>query len=408
MNSMEFIHKQLPLVIYLMCGCAFDLQFARALSLIDEQIHRRRWGTRFTFTYIPVDAQAVFELTNTYRLDDNVITIGTCMEPHCPGNKKVVHVRFDKPFPAGKPPSSLTVSLFNECCGDKFSLSVDQLEHTGFRLTVTRTDGEKDKGWGQVLKARWATTDRYTLPGGVPAVVVDNVPMGVHMEKYVRRSAIPVWAIDTPGSSDVSTDVAKDIISFLEDFQVGNLPIVVRSQPVTADTESLRAIAGKGAPVEVVGNNFKELVLDMNRDVLLLIYSPFCGASRAIMPLFDQVAKSLAEVKDQRVFVAQFDKMQNDFPVTGIKVTHFPTVYYFPAGNYDSPTYRFYDYSDFNGSKQPHNSMRPHSHFTKEMILKFIYEHGKNADAWPTALAKEVEGYKPELYTHDHKHAGHH
>ncbi len=403
-NFMSHIQRQLPLVIYMMCGCELDMQFAKALKGVEAAIHKRRWNTRFTFTYLPPEADRVFELTTVYKLDSQSVAVGSCLEPNCPFNEKTVLVRFEPPFPEGQPPRDLTVSLTNECCGDKFELSVTALTHSGFALKVKRIDGEMGKGWGQALKVRWASKDRFATPGGVPALVLDNVPMGVHLEKYVMRSPIPLWAT-APEDVDLAS---RAVIAFLEDFQVGRLPLVVRSQPVSSPAQVLRDAAKKGSAVDVVADNFREIVLDQKRDVLLLIHSPFCPGSIAIMPLIDQLAQSLGQVPDAKVMVAKFDKTQNDFPMTGVKVTHFPTIYYFPAGDFDTPSYRIYDYADFNGSKQPHNPLRPHSHFTKEMLLKFIYEHGRNAAAWPADLAREVMAYKPELYTHDHDHEGEH
>ena len=387
-----------------MCDCPLDLQFARALSAIEAGIAKRRWASHFTFAYIPLEAQKIFDLTATYQLDDNLVPVGGCLEPECPDNSKLVQVRFNPPFLVKAPPKEITASLFNECCGDKFGLAVQGLTHEGFSLKVSRLDGEKGKGWGQNLKVRWECKERFALTGGVPALVLDNVPVGVHMEKHKYSSNIPFWA----SSRDDAGAAARQMLQFMEDFQVGKLPLIVRSQPAPLSAEATRAGASKGQAIEVVGANFKELVLDATRDVLLVIYSPFCGASRAVLPLFRDVAKALIEVADNGAMVALFDKTQNDLPVTGIKVTHFPTVYYFPAGDFDAADYRYYDYADYNGSKSPHNSMMPHSHFTKEIALKFMFEHGRNPHKWPETLAKQVRESHPALYDHDHDHSGTH
>jgi hypothetical protein len=398
-TSMELVQRQLPLLIYLPCECHLDASFARALAAVERVVHKRKWKSRFTFAYVPAEAQRVFELTNTYQLDQQLVTVGICPEHNCPGNVKMIPVRFARAF--AEPPRELTVSLFQECCGDHFTLEPLDVTAGGFTLRVTRQDPAGDKGWGQVLKARWSTPDLPgSAPGGLPALVLDNVPMGVHAEKHRFYPPRPLWDVE-PAAVQATADA---LVTFLEDFQLGSLPLIVRSQPPAPSTAL--ALRGGGA-LDVVGDSFASVVLDPTRDVLLFIYAPFCGGSLAVMPLINQVAGDLARLSSL-VTVAKIDKTANDFPVTGIKVTHFPTIMLFPAGDYDDPSYRVYDYSDYNGSKVPHNPLQPHSHFTKDMLLKFIWEHAKRSAEWPADMAQSIKASKTDMYTHDHDHAGHH
>jgi len=164
---------------------------------------------------------------------------------------------------------------------------------------------------------------------------------------------------------------AAHLVDFLDGFFSKTLPLLVRSHPrVLVPVPQNKP----GIIVDVVGDTFEEVVLNKGKDVFLLIYSPFCGGSMAVMPLFEQVADA---VKDSpTIVIARMDKTANDFPVRGIMVTHYPTAILFPAGDFSHPDYHPLDYSDYNGSKTPHNRDVPHSHFEKETMVKFLQEHG--------------------------------
>ncbi len=47
--------------------------------------------------------------------------------------------------------------------------------------------------------------------------------------------------------------------------------------------------------IDVVGSTFSEVVLDPTKAVLVLVYAPWCGGSRAISPLIDQVSQSICK-----------------------------------------------------------------------------------------------------------------
>jgi len=151
-----------------------------------------------------------------------------------------------------------------------------------------------------------------------------------------------------------------------------SLSLLVRSQPKILNP---LPETKPGQIVEVVADTFKDIVLDPDRDVFVLIYSPYCGGSIAVQPVFELVAEAFKD--DNRVVIARMDKTINDFPVRGIMVTHYPTAILFPAGIWGSPDYHLLDYSDYNGSKTPHNTNIPHSHYEKDTMVKFVREHGK-------------------------------
>ena len=60
-TSMEIVQRQLPLLLLLPCDCALDAPLTRALAAVEATAHKRSWRSRFTFAYVPTDAQKVFE-----------------------------------------------------------------------------------------------------------------------------------------------------------------------------------------------------------------------------------------------------------------------------------------------------------------------------------------------------------
>jgi len=118
-------------------------------------------------------------------------------------------------------------------------------------------------------------------------------------------------------------------------------------------------------------------VLDPTHAVLLLVYSPRCGGSNAVQPVFKQLAEAVhSNPEFPNVRVARMDGTKNDFSVRGIKLSHYPTALLFPARNDGviEPLRVLY-WDEYNGSHSPHNRNVPHSHYEMESLKKFIKSH---------------------------------
>ncbi|CDJ61059.1 hypothetical protein, conserved [Eimeria maxima] len=92
-------------------------------------------------------------------------------------------------------------------------------------------------------------------------------------------------------------------------------------------------------PVKVVvGDTFKSQVLDSGKDVLLLVYAPWCGHCKKLEPTYEEFAKLVAESKsaNEALVVAKMDGSANRLPDEKYKVTGFPTVWFFKKGS-DTP-----------------------------------------------------------------------
>lgn len=97
-NAMEFVQRQLPLVLLVLCDCELDLQIMRAWPYVERLIRKRHWDTQFTFVYILPPSRMAFEINRVYLLDGPLIDVGGCPENKCVNNEKEVLFRFPTPL----------------------------------------------------------------------------------------------------------------------------------------------------------------------------------------------------------------------------------------------------------------------------------------------------------------------
>jgi protein disulfide-isomerase A1 len=76
-------------------------------------------------------------------------------------------------------------------------------------------------------------------------------------------------------------------------------------------------------PVKVlVGKNFKQEVLDSDKEVLVEFYAPWCGHCKNLAPHYDAAAKKLAV--NPNIIIAKLDSTENE--VAGVDIQGFPTL----------------------------------------------------------------------------------
>jgi len=113
---------------------------------------------------------------------------------------------------------------------------------------------------------------------------------------------------------------------FTNDFLAGKIKPYTKSEPIPEKNDG---------PVKVVvGDTFKDIVLDESKDVLIEMYAPWCGHCKSLEPKWNELAEKLKDVKD--IVIAKMDSTANGappyFPVSG-----FPTIYWAPMGNKLAP-----------------------------------------------------------------------
>jgi len=224
--------------------------------------------------------------------------------------------------------------------------------------------------------------DRFQIEA-VPTLIIDNIPRsGISNEKYVFEDPTTGLQGFRPRTS------LSDVMEFLDRFLRGTLQMVVQS-------EEPHPMPKAGEVWHVVGSNFVPLVLDNDKDILLLVYSPYCTACVAVLPIFKDLAAALKDVSD--LVIATLDKTKNDLPVRGFPLHFYPTVLFFPGNNKE----KHVDFRDF---------LRAHRdiYFDEEGLVKFLRAHAtvpiaeKDVVSLVHALEeKESEGTYAKVLTPD-------
>ncbi|CAD5116862.1 DgyrCDS5703 [Dimorphilus gyrociliatus] len=88
-------------------------------------------------------------------------------------------------------------------------------------------------------------------------------------------------------------------------------------------------------PVKVVvAKEFDKIVNDDSKDVLIEFYAPWCGHCKSLAPKYDELAGKLEN--EPSITIAKMDATANDVPKP-YEVHGFPTIYFAPKGQKDSP-----------------------------------------------------------------------
>ncbi|OWF40778.1 protein disulfide-isomerase A4-like [Mizuhopecten yessoensis] len=117
-----------------------------------------------------------------------------------------------------------------------------------------------------------------------------------------------------------------DVEEFLGKFRTGKLPQIIKSQKVPKKQS--------GPVVTVVGNSFKDIVMDPTKDVLIELYAPWCGHCKSLTPKYNELAKRFKNEKN--LVIAKMDATANEAP-EAYRVGGFPTIYWAPANNKENP-----------------------------------------------------------------------
>merc|ERR1711939_412812 len=191
------------------------------------------------------------------------------------------------------------------------------------------------------------TTDKVVVVGYIGAddktanlnLPVDSFP-SFAIQETVKNEKYPFEG------SDLSE---KKIAAFVEKFVSGKLGPSIKSEPIPEKQE--------GPVTVIVAHNYKDIVMDDKKDVLVEFYAPWCGHCKALAPSYEKLAKLYTDNKDfkGKVTIAKVDATANDVPDD---ISGFPTIKLFPAGAKDSPV-------EYSGSR------------TIEDLANFVRDNGK-------------------------------
>lgn len=212
--------------------------------------------------------------------------------------------------------------------------------------------------------------------GAVNFATIDATAFGQHAGNLnLKPGTWPAFAIQRtdknekfPYDQDLKIN-EKEIGSFVEDFLAGKVDPSIKSEPIPESND--------GPVTVIVAKNYKDVVIDNDKDVLVEFYAPWCGHCKALAPKYEELGQAYASSElSKLVTIAKVDATANDVPD---EIQGFPTIKLFAAGKKDAPI-------DYSGSR------------TVEDLAQFIKENGSHKAAGIFAEAADaVEESAEEL-----------
>lgn len=122
---------------------------------------------------------------------------------------------------------------------------------------------------------------------------------------------------------DVTAVTVDDIKKFVADFKAGTLSPFLKSE---------KAPENNDGPVKiVVSSQFKDIVMDSTKDVLVKYYAPWCGHCQSLAPHWEKLGEHVKDVSD--IVIAKYDATLNENE--GVNIEGFPTLMFYPKDNKD-------------------------------------------------------------------------
>jgi len=118
----------------------------------------------------------------------------------------------------------------------------------------------------------------------------------------------------------------ESVAEFAKNFVDQKLKPYIKSEPVPVNDQPVKV---------VVGETFNDIVLDPTKDVLIELYAPWCGHCKKLVPIYDELAKSLEGVEN--LVIAKMDATANDAPHAKYQAKGYPTILLAKANDKSNP-----------------------------------------------------------------------
>ena len=111
----------------------------------------------------------------------------------------------------------------------------------------------------------------------------------------------------------------ENLKQFVDDLLEGKLEPYMKSEPVPSEQGDVKVAVAK---------NFKDLITNADKDVLIEFYAPWCGHCKSLAPKYEELATKvrkgrciaecvcteLFQLSNEDVVIAKMDATANDVP----------------------------------------------------------------------------------------------
>ncbi|EMR08306.1 protein disulfide-isomerase domain [Pneumocystis murina B123] len=270
---------------------------------------------------------------------------------------------------------SESIPLFGELGPDTYQLYISSKSPLG--CVFVSSDQEKE-----VMKDLFVHFAKK-YKGKLNFATIDGNLYGGHADNLNLKQKWPAFAIQEVNSNkkfpfDQEKLLTKENIQqFLEDYFSQRLVPSIKSEPIPETQE--------GPVTVVVAKNFREVVIESSKDVLVEFYAPWCGHCKNLAPKYEELAKIFSSNSElsSKVLIAKFDATANDVE-DNLDIRGFPTILLFPAYDKGNPV-------EYNGPR------------TVNDMINFIFQKGTHkVDASKSVDDKMDEKLRDSLPIFDH------
>lgn len=147
--------------------------------------------------------------------------------------------------------------------------------------------------------------------------------------------------------------------TFITKVKAGEVEQYLKSAPIPEPSDDAVKV--------VVGKNFKQVVLESDKEVLVKFYAPWCGHCKTLAPHYEEAAKRLQS--NPNILLVKVDSTLNE--VAGVEIQGFPTLKFFGKDKSQAPV-------EYNGGRDA------------EGIINWLKEHTEYEWVEPAAGATET------------------
>ncbi|KAG0248124.1 protein disulfide-isomerase precursor [Mortierella polycephala] len=262
-----------------------------------------------------------------------------------------------------------SVPVMDEIGPDNYARYMDAALPLGYLFFSTPEDRTKFSAEVETLAKE--------LKGKMNFVYIDAAKYGAHAANLNLKESWPAFGIQNVVSGvkypiEQEGDLTFEKIKALADgVLAGTVEPSIKSEPIPETNDE---------PVKVVvAHNYKEIVDDLDKDVLIEFYAPWCGHCKSLAPTYERLGELY---KGSEIVIAKMDATTNDLPSdVPFIIQGFPTIKFRKAGTTE--------YIDYSGNR------------SEEDLIKFINTNAVNKADVKADVEADVEAEKEEPVTAD-------